>query len=852
MAAARSQGSRVLVTDETTETSLTYANPDGTFTTEMTSGPVRVKQGRTWKPIDTTLVESDGVLRPRAATAQVEVSAGGDEAPLIRLVRNEDQAFALDWPAPLPKPRLEGNRAIFVDAAGPGADLVVTALPAGFRHDVVLRERPAGPVEFKLPVTAEGLTLKETEQGGLKLTDDKGATVAAAPEPFMYDTAQKSSPATAAPAAADQGVIDTSVTVEDGRPVLVLKPDPEFLTDPATTYPVTVDPTTTLTALADLTVVSPNAQSDGEQITVGNSDYSSTRREFMRALLAFDTDALVGKDVTDARLELRSGGFDWGCVTGQTVRVQRITSSWDHRYTFWNTQPATTTEGQQSAVEPGRCTSNSQVPTGTWTWSVTDIAKAWAGGAPGHGVMLRLVTEEPTPYTNQYHRSWQSSDSAGSGGTAPTLVVTYTAAPEPPDGNAGKAHSLYWTRVLTDAYKKVGGAPGPLSRAGAMMHGAVYDAVNSIWGQSRPYLVDVQAGRQRYGAVTTAIDYAAYTVLTEVWPDRGPEFAQALADAATLSDPPSEQDRALGESIGVQAARAMINARSSDGSSNAMVYTPGTRPGDWQPTDSNPAATPQWGRVKPFALASGSQFRPALPGGATGLSSLLVSQVYTDNFNEVKRIGRANASTSDRTAEQTTIAHFWANDLDTTYKPPGQLYEHTRTVVEQLEEQGTFETARLFALVGFAMADAGIAAWDAKYETDVDLWRPETAIRRADTDGNPSTSPDTTWKPESKRSTGVNFSPNFPAYVSGHATFAGAWAGVMRRYFGRDDALTWTASTNDPFAPGATRTFSSFSAAAQENALSRVYLGVHYRFDGTYGLDTGDKVADHVYTNYLR
>ncbi|WP_197287204.1 LamG-like jellyroll fold domain-containing protein [Planomonospora sphaerica] len=464
---ARLQGSRVLITSETTETSLTYANPDGTLTTETTSGPVRIKQGERWTPIDTTLVENNGVLTPRAAAAQVEVSAGGDQAPLAKLEHGQDQSFALNWPTPLPAPRLEGNKATFADAAGTGADLVVTALPTGFRHDVVLREKPAGPVEFKLPLTTEGLTLKETKQGGLKLTDDKGKTVAAAPEPFMYDTTRNTPQSTAAaPEAAERGDIDTSVVDEGGRQVLVLKPDSEFLADPATVYPVTVDPTTTLTALADLTVVSPNSQSNGEQIMVGNVDYSSSRREFMRAVLAFDTSALVGQAVTDAKLELQSGGFDLGCITGQTVKAQRITGAWSHTSTFWSNQPATTTEGEQLAVEPGRCTGNMQVPAGAWTWPVTDIAKAWAGGAPGHGIMLRLVTEDPTVYKDQYQRAWQSSESVGSGGSAPKLVVTYGSTPvveqlraAPIIANEGTVYTSTTTPTLYAGARDPNGGP---------------------------------------------------------------------------------------------------------------------------------------------------------------------------------------------------------------------------------------------------------------------------------------------------------------------------------------------------------------------------------------------------------
>ncbi|MFC7103035.1 hypothetical protein ACFQQB_22875 [Nonomuraea rubra] len=154
---ARLQSSRVLVTGETTESTLTYANPDGTTTVETSGEPVRTQQAGRWVPIDTSVVEQDGVIRPKAVTAQMalEFSAGG-EGPFAKLTRSDGNFFALSWPSPLPKPRIEGNKVIYADVGGVrGADLVVTALATGFRHDVVLRERPSGPVKFKLPIQAK-------------------------------------------------------------------------------------------------------------------------------------------------------------------------------------------------------------------------------------------------------------------------------------------------------------------------------------------------------------------------------------------------------------------------------------------------------------------------------------------------------------------------------------------------------------------------------------------------------------------------------------------------------------------------------------------------------------------------
>ncbi|MGW6395672.1 vanadium-dependent haloperoxidase [Streptomyces sp. NPDC055103] len=148
------------------------------------------------------------------------------------------------------------------------------------------------------------------------------------------------------------------------------------------------------------------------------------------------------------------------------------------------------------------------------------------------------------------------------------------------------------------------------------------------------------------------------------------------------------------------------------------------------------------------------------------------------------------------------------------------------------------------------MADAAIVAWDQKYQTDIDLWRPESAIR-LDGDGNANTSADANWQPLSQDRNGRHFSPPFPAYISGHATFAGAWSKTTQAWFGSDQ-ITWTATTEDPNALGVTRTFSTISAAATENAVGRVWLGVHYRWDGTDGVSSGINAAGYGVANKLK
>jgi len=405
-----------------------------------------------------------------------------------------------------------------------------------------------------------------------------------------------------------------------------------------------------------------------------------------------------------------------------------------------------------------------------------------------------------------------------------------------------------WNDVLLDVIRDVGGPPGPIARGGAMMHAAVYDAVNTIVPTHEPYHYTATANPA--ASLDAAIAHAAHDTLAAAFPATNVDLPGKLSDALDdLASDESPSDIAAGKAVGKAAAHAIIEARSNDGADDNTPYVNGTRPGDWRPTGSGAAASPNWPKVKPFSMTSGSQFRPPRPGGYLSKAEMLRSDEYAAQFNEVKQLGKSNSTT--RTDEQEEIALFWANDLDGTYKPPGQLFEITKIVSDQ-KDLDVVENARLFALVALAMGDAAIVAWDAKYATDLDLWRPESAIQLANTDGNPHTSEDENWEPLSQDRSGPRFSPPFPAYVSGHATFGAAHAGVMRRYFGTDN-VTFTATSEDPnLSSGVTRTFNSFTEAARENARSRVYLGVHFQWDGDHGFHSGTALGEHIYANRLR
>lgn len=412
---------------------------------------------------------------------------------------------------------------------------------------------------------------------------------------------------------------------------------------------------------------------------------------------------------------------------------------------------------------------------------------------------------------------------------------------------------IEWNNVYLDAIRKMPQPPTTIARTGAMMHAAMYDAVNSIAQTHQPYLLSLPTPEAT--AIEVAAVYAAHRVLNAAYPNLNAFLDNALNISLTRLSAQSqpiaiENGRILGQAI----ANAILAHRENDGSNNQTPYNVILEPGQWRPTGSGNAVTPNWGKVRPFTMTTGSQFRPIRPGGFATRAELLRSPEYAAQVNEVKRLGSKDSV--DRTAEQTQIAYFWANDLDQTYKPPGQLYRLTQIVSEQ-QLLSLVENARLFALVGLALGDAAIVAWDAKYSTEIDLWRPESAIQLADTDDNPATEKDASWKPLSNNPVlmdddpNKHFSPAFPAYVSGHATFGATHAGIMRAYFGRDD-ISFELDTEDPNAPGITRSFESFSAAALENGRSRVYLGVHYQWDADQGYISGTRLADYIAANFLK
>jgi hypothetical protein len=366
------------------------------------------------------------------------------------------------------------------------------------------------------------------------------------------------------------------------------------------------------------------------------------------------------------------------------------------------------------------------------------------------------------------------------------------------------------------------------TRIYAMVHAAVHDALNAIERRYHPYVLDVQVDSD--ASPDAAVATAAHDVLVHELPVSQHPFLDAQY-ANSLIGIPDGLAKVAGIAVGQAAAMAIIDLRTSDGADASVSYTPGSGPGEWIPTPPAflSALEPGWGDVTPFTLRSSAQFRLDPPAYFD-----LTSEEYTADYKEVKSIGDVNSPL--RPAEQSEIAKFW-------YEPSAQGWNRIARFVSSKDPEGLdlWENARLFGLVNFAMADAYIAHSDSKYLYH--RWRPVTAIRAGDTDGNPATVADPAW-------TSFLVTPNFPDYPSGHSTAGAAAAIVLARFFG-DDQIPSTSTSSAPF-PGITRSFTSFSQAAQENANSRVFAGIHFRTACRDGVRLGKQVGRFVFNHSLK
>jgi hypothetical protein len=347
----------------------------------------------------------------------------------------------------------------------------------------------------------------------------------------------------------------------------------------------------------------------------------------------------------------------------------------------------------------------------------------------------------------------------------------------------------------------------------ALTHAAINDAVVSAEHRGRPYIAAVDSPRG--ASPEAAADAAAHDTLVKLYPSQAAaidgEYDKLIADV------PAGRHKTDGVKTGQAVARKLIARRSGDGSQAPLApFTAGSTPGDYQltpPAFGQPVFT-HWPAVRPFLLKRASQFRPPAPPALT-------SPKYAAAIDEVQAFGPAGASS--RTADQTQIGQFW--------NPPiWAMWNRVAQTAATGHRSGLTRDARTFATLNLTFADSVIAYYDAKYKYRV--WRPVTAIRAADQDGNPATEGDPNWTPLS------DTAPD-PSYPGAHATVSAAGAKVLESVYGNDFAFTLTS----PAMPGVERSFVSFSEAADEASVSRIYNGNHTRIDEVAGANLGSDVA---------
>lgn len=387
-----------------------------------------------------------------------------------------------------------------------------------------------------------------------------------------------------------------------------------------------------------------------------------------------------------------------------------------------------------------------------------------------------------------------------------------------------------------------GVAPPIQARDGAILHTAIYDAVFALSDNPRSTGIAQLPDAPEDGSQEAAVVGAAYTVLSELFPEQQAVFAeQRDRSLAEISDDPTAEQ--AGFDFGVGVAEAILAERSEDRAAEAQVsYEPDAEPGNYQeyvesrrsPDNQVAALLPDWDRVTPFAINSPVDFQP---NGQPDFTSDNFARDIED-VREQGGLASTNKTTIDRTPEETEIAQFWSYDRADTFRPPGQWNQIAQEVA--IDEGNSLEdNALLFAELNIAMADAGIVTWDAKY--DFGQLRPVTVINGVVDDNRDDTIVDEDWEP-------LIPTPNFPDYISGHSAFGGAAAGVLEDFFGND--VNFEIPTQE--LPGVSREFtsmgsmSSFEVAAEENAVSRLYGGVHVEISNVDGVDVGLDVANFV------
>ena len=352
-----------------------------------------------------------------------------------------------------------------------------------------------------------------------------------------------------------------------------------------------------------------------------------------------------------------------------------------------------------------------------------------------------------------------------------------------------------------------------------MVHVAMFDAVNSIERRYRPYLVQLPADPATSKEAAAAA--AAATVLATVDEKTASEMKVALA--TYLASIPDGAAKADGIKLGEAVAAKVLEARANDGHDAADDYRPRTTPGVYVPTPITAAS--KWGNVKPFAMATPSQFRPGPPIS-------LESTEWATDYNEIKDYG--GKTSAKRSPQQTETARFWLMVGPPAYHP----FVRQLVTAKQLS---VGDSARLMALAAVGLNEALIAVFDAKYHYN--FWRPITSIRNGDIDGNPATDREATWQP-------IDNTPMHPEYPCAHCILSGSVSGVIKAALGTED-IPEIAITSQA-APGVTHRFTNLTAFTDEVSNGRIWAGFHYRFSTRVGTDMGHQIGEYVVKNVMQ
>jgi hypothetical protein len=407
-------------------------------------------------------------------------------------------------------------------------------------------------------------------------------------------------------------------------------------------------------------------------------------------------------------------------------------------------------------------------------------------------------------------------------GAAAILAVALPAGSAAAAGpaSAGGDAAVRWNRTLLQIVRTPGAQPATIhsTRSFAALHAAMYDAVEAIDGHRATYALHLRF--RPPASDTAAAEVAAHDVLVSLYPAMKDALdAQETRELASL---PAGRRRDRGVAVGQQAAAAVLARRADDGSGvTPPLYMSSGEPGSFDPAPAMAVFT-HWGAVAPWVLDRPAQFRPPAPPALT-------SRAYAKAIDEVQSLGKADSVT--RTADQTQIARFWA-------APIQNYWNEIAQTAALAHHRGLEADAWTFAALNLSLADSAIAFYDAKYAYR--LWRPISAIRQADRDGNDATVADPSWTPLAN-------TPADPSYPGAHSVVSGAAQEILKAAYGEHFGF----AVSSEALPGVTRSFPSFAAAEDEAASSRIYAGVHSRLDDLPGRRLGTDVAHFVLRHAL-